>query len=109
MECEAKPPMHWMTRYRNYTIAFIIGSCVGAYGSYNWEHFNAEHILALALKGGCPGRDMDKSIYWYPCKDTYIAVQMAEHAQAVDAEVTAVLNDMEKHQPKAKVQKASAK
>lgn len=92
---------------RTISLIFLAGTATGAYTAYGYEHANTEHVMGLVLKGGCAQPDLDKQPRWFQCADYYIATQLQHQDEQRDAEVTAVLNDMAKHEPKAKTVRIS--
>jgi hypothetical protein len=84
-----------MLTVRRVTIAFIVGGGVGAYGSYNLEHYNTEHLGSLADRGYCAARDVDHNRYWYACQDAFIAAQLQQQDAARAQESLAAINEAE--------------
>ncbi len=88
---------------RTLSLIFLAGGATGAYGEYR---HGTEHVMSLALKGNCVQPDVDNQPRWFACADYYIATELQRRDAERDAEVTAVLSDMAKHEPKAKTVRA---
>ena len=65
--------MKLISQARNYTIAFIIGTGVGAYG---WNENYLKPQMNMVAKGYCGQLDPTRTLYWYSCRDSYIANEL---------------------------------
>lgn len=60
------------------------GACLGAYG---WNYFIHAPAVSMMTRGFCADQDPSpwRTVYYYRCKDSFIAAQLQQSAMEVDA------------------------
>ena len=88
--------MNFINTCRNYIIAFIIGTGVGAYG---WNEHYLKPQMSMVAKGYCGQLDPTRTLYWYSCRDSYIANELltreTSRAIEIDEETGKILANMQ--------------
>ncbi len=86
---------------RNLSIAYLLGVGCGVYG---YDRIEYSPMVDFIARGFCADKDPRQTLYFYRCKDSYIAAELMQRGMEADRaeadETKAIVVDLKKKKGK---------